>query len=121
MNPISHILIFSLGEIPVAQPTLYEYFWDNEKVKWVPWVQKVPAYVHDPQRRFQEILVPTVDTVRTMWLLQLQVRIKRPVLLVGDTGTSKSATTANFLRDMDRETHVKKYIVILIIDIINNT
>ena len=94
------------GEMPVDQPTLFEYFWDVEQLKWVPWAYKIPSYIHDPGRKFNEILVPTVDTVRTEWLLKGQVAIKRPVLLVGETGTSKTATTASFLRDLDKEANV---------------
>lgn len=66
----------------------------------------VPKYTHNPEEKFYEILVPTVDTVRATWLLQLMVGIKRPVVLVGETGTSKTATTANFLRQLDPEAHV---------------
>ena len=66
----------------------------------------IPEYVHDPEKKFSEILVPTVDTVRTTWLLELMVSIKRPVVLVGETGTSKSATTANFLRGLDKDSTV---------------
>lgn len=51
--------------------------------------------------------MPTVDTVRTTWLLELMVSIKRPVVLVGETGTSKSATTANFLRGLDKDSTVR--------------
>lgn len=72
----------------------------------MPWAQKVPKYIHDPVKKYNEILVPTVDTVRTTWLLELMVGIKQPVVLVGETGTSKTATTANFLRTLDSETHV---------------
>ena len=90
----------------MAQPTLFEYFFDADLKQWVPWRDKVAKYVHDPERKFNDILVPTVDTVRTMWLLQLQVRVRRPVLLVGETGTSKSATTTNFLKDLDKEAYV---------------
>lgn len=92
--------------MPVGQPTLYEYFYDEEQNLWVPWNDKVPSYVHDPEKRFSDILVPTVDTVRTMWLLDLQVCIRRSVLLVGETGTSKSATTSNFLRELDKDAYV---------------
>ena len=59
----------------------------------MPWAQLVPKYVHDPEKKFNEILVPTIDTVRTTWLLNLQTNIKKPVVLVGETGTSKTATT----------------------------
>ena len=95
-----------LGEIPSAQSTLFEYFFDSKKLLWVPWVDVIPEYVHDPEKKFSEILVPTVDTVRTTWLLELMVSIKRPVVLVGETGTSKSATTANFLRSLDKDSTV---------------
>lgn len=99
----------SSGEIPSAQSTLYEYFFDTKELKWVPWVNMVPEYVHNPEKKFSEILVPTVDTVRTTWLLELMVNIRRPVVLVGETGTSKSATTANFLRALDTDSTVGYY------------
>ena len=93
------------GELPGNQ-TLYEFFYDGEKKQWIPWSKMVPAYVHNPDLKFYEILVPTVDTVRATWLLEMMVNIKRPVVLVGETGTSKTATIANFLRTVDQETHV---------------
>ena len=102
---------FDIGELPQTQPTLYEYFWDMEQKLWIAWSKLVPKYVHVPEKKFNEILVPTVDTVRTTWLLNLMVRIKRPVVLVGETGTSKSATIANFLRTLDQESHVRKNIL----------
>ncbi|BFZ18669.1 hypothetical protein BsWGS_21707 [Bradybaena similaris] len=93
------------GELPSAY-TLYDYFYDGEQKKWIPWTKLVPKYVHNPDLRFYEILVPTVDTVRATWLLGLMVQIKRPVVLVGETGTSKTATIANFLRTLDQEQHL---------------
>uniref|UniRef100_A0A2C9JWZ0 AAA+ ATPase domain-containing protein n=1 Tax=Biomphalaria glabrata TaxID=6526 RepID=A0A2C9JWZ0_BIOGL len=93
------------GELPGTQ-TLYEYFYDGEEKKWIPWSKMVPVYKHNPDLKFYEILVPTVDTVRATWLLQMMVRIKRPVVLIGETGTSKTATIANFLRTLDQEQHL---------------
>ncbi|XP_077995609.1 dynein axonemal heavy chain 10-like isoform X2 [Glandiceps talaboti] len=94
------------GEIPSNQPTLYEYYFDPEVSKWKQWVSLVPKYTHDAEKKFNEILVPTVDTVRNTWLLEQQMRIRRPVLFVGDTGTSKTATILDFLRKMDQESHL---------------
>lgn len=94
------------GEIPIHYNTLYEYYFDAEQSKWVPWVDKVPEYKHDSGRNFHEILVPTVDTVCNMWLLDMMVKVKRPVVFVGETGTSKTATTQNFLRQLDPDSTV---------------
>ncbi|XP_025092040.1 dynein heavy chain 10, axonemal-like isoform X1 [Pomacea canaliculata] len=93
------------GELP-SNSTLFEYFWDSEAEKWVLWSTLVPAYVPNPSVKFCEILVHTVDTVRATWLLNLMVKMKRPVVLVGETGTSKTATIAAFLRTLDQETHL---------------
>jgi hypothetical protein len=35
------------------------------------WQWAVPEYIHDHEKRFSEILVPTVETVKTTWLLKL--------------------------------------------------
>lgn len=94
------------GELPTAYSTLYEYYFDSKAEKWIAWHDIVPQYSHDRSVKFSEILVPTLDTVRTTWLLSLMVNIKRPVVLVGETGTSKTATTANFLRNLDNDTTV---------------
>ena len=98
--------VVGAGEVPIAHSTLYEYYFDLKQEKWIPWHDIVPEYVHDPTVKFSEILVPTLDTVRTTWLLSLMVNIKRPVVLVGETGTSKTATTGNFLRGLDKDTTV---------------
>ena len=94
------------GSLPSDHPTLFEFYFDVEQRRWVAWTDIVPAYVHDPGKPFHEILVPTVDTVRTSWLLQLMTDIERPVLLVGETGTSKTATTTAFLNSLDPQRNI---------------
>ena len=50
--------------------------------------------------------MPTVDTVCDTWLLELMVKIKRPVVFVGETGMSKTATIQNFLSGLDPDATV---------------
>ncbi|GCC21332.1 hypothetical protein chiPu_0019801, partial [Chiloscyllium punctatum] len=87
-------------------PTLYDFHFDDVKLKWVPWTNLVSKYVHDPQVKFIDILVPTVDTTRISWLLEQMVKIKHPVLLVGESGTSKTATTQNFLKNLSADVNL---------------
>uniref|UniRef100_A0A8C9FH70 Dynein axonemal heavy chain 10 n=1 Tax=Pavo cristatus TaxID=9049 RepID=A0A8C9FH70_PAVCR len=91
------------GELPGQLPTLYDFHFDGSQKQWVPWMKLVPEYIHDPQRKFLDILVPTVDTTRTTWLLEQMVKIKHPVVLVGESGTSKTATTQNFLNSLNED------------------
>jgi dynein heavy chain len=94
------------GELPSTYPTLFDYFFDIELQVWKPWTKLVPQYIHDPAKRYNEILVPTIDTVRTEWLLNLMHSVKRPTLLVGESGTSKTATTISFLRKLNQDVNV---------------
>uniref|UniRef100_UPI00398F6830 dynein axonemal heavy chain 10 isoform X2 n=1 Tax=Pristiophorus japonicus TaxID=55135 RepID=UPI00398F6830 len=94
------------GELPGQLPTLYDFHFDDVKLQWVPWTKLVPKYIHDPQVKFIDILVPTVDTARVNWLLEQMVKIKHPVLLVGESGTSKTATTQNFLKNLNTEVNL---------------
>jgi len=71
------------GEIPGIEATVFEYFWDGEQVGWVPWVQLVPEYIHRPELPFNKILVPTVDTVRITWILDILVKRQCPVFMFG--------------------------------------
>ncbi|GAB1598225.1 dynein axonemal heavy chain 10 isoform X2 [Argonauta hians] len=93
------------GELPETE-LLYEYYFDIDQRHWVPWSKKVPKYIHNPMIKFREILVPTIDTIRCTWLLQLMMKIQNPVALIGETGTSKTASISNFLRSLDPETHL---------------
>ncbi|XP_053336632.1 dynein axonemal heavy chain 10 [Clarias gariepinus] len=92
------------GDLPGFLPTLYDYHFNPSTKKWTPWRALVPRYNHNPDMKFIDILVPTVDTTRTNWLLDQMVKVKRPVVLVGESGTSKTATTQNFLANLDTDT-----------------
>lgn len=65
--------------------------------------------------RFFCLSVHTVDTTRTTWILEQMVKIKHPVLFVGESGTSKTATTQNFLKNLSEETNVSVWISYLLL------
>jgi len=92
------------GQLPSSK-TLFDYYFDVEKKCWTSWASVVPTYTHDPAMPYQDILVPTPDTVRTSWLLKVNVDINRPVLIVGESGTSKTATTSSFLNKLNMESY----------------
>lgn len=58
-------------QIPGTKPTLYEYFFNMQTKRWNAWEWIVPEYVHDREKKMNEILVPTVDTLHTAHLLAL--------------------------------------------------
>ena len=80
---------------PVPFPNegeVYDYHFIKEGLgKWVPWndsLLNVPPIPRDTQ--FNSIIIPTVDTVRYTYLMDMLVKHGKPVLIVGPTGTGKS-------------------------------
>ncbi|XP_071441594.1 dynein axonemal heavy chain 10 [Hetaerina americana] len=100
----------TIGFFPTAEKTLFDYVWkynpQSGEGYWDAWVWSVPQYEHDRLKKFSEILVPTVDTLRTTWFIQQMQSIERPVLLVGGCGTSKTATIQEYLRNLDPQTNL---------------
>ena len=115
-------------QFPMAKPTLYEYFFDRANKVWMAWHWVVPEYKHDRIMNISDILVPTVDTLQTFYLLSLMnsvssfafnnkiesslfynnkfVQINIPVLLVGDRGTAKTSIMSNYLKSLNPDKNV---------------
>ncbi|GBF98747.1 dynein heavy chain axonemal [Raphidocelis subcapitata] len=63
---------------------------------WLPWMDALGGgnYTCDPDKRFSQIVVPTVDTVRYSFLLDTLLAGGHHALVVGETGTGKTLTVA---------------------------
>lgn len=106
-----HVYVYvcvMLGYIPVSFPTMYDYVLDVKRKVWTAWKWLVPTYLHDRQKFFTDILVQTIDTLRTTWFVDLMNNLQRPVLLVGETGTSKTAIIHEFLRNLQPDKYVSE-------------
>jgi dynein heavy chain, axonemal len=64
-------------QYPSAKSTLYEYFFNLEQKEWIAWEWMVPQHIHNSQQKFNDILVPTDDTLRTDWVLSLMNQVSK--------------------------------------------
>lgn len=83
--------------LPPAEASVYEWCWDAVGKQWVPWMSTVPEFKCDPELPFAQITVPTVDTIRYTYLLDVLLAAGKHILCVGETGTGKTLTVANKL------------------------
>ncbi len=86
-----------------AKGQVFDYCFNADTKKWDLWLDTIPEFKLDPKLSFAEIVVPTTDSIRNTFLLQLLVREKKHVLMVGDTGTGKTINIAQFLQQLPQE------------------
>jgi dynein heavy chain len=72
--------------------TVYDYVYTENKGDWVLWMERFSNYNNVIPRtaEYNEILVPTKDTIRYDYLMDVLVKHNIAFLLVGPTGTGKS-------------------------------
>ncbi len=91
--------------------TVFEYYVDDVEPKWTHWRTRVPLWTYptDADPKFSTLLIPTLDSVRYVYLCnRLLLGQKSPLLFIGGTGTTKTATVSQFLASLDSESNVIK-------------
>ena len=77
--------------VPVPDRGLvYDSCFDVSKGKWLTWLETIPTFQIPSTAQFQDILVPTMDSIRYVHIMTLLMDGNYPSLFVGDTGTGKS-------------------------------
>lgn len=89
-----------LPEMGVSIPTeglVYDYKYDGAKKEWLKWFETVPAYEVDIKASFEQIVVPTNDSIRMKYICRLLLSNGKHVLCPGPTGTGKSVNTTELI------------------------
>ncbi|XP_053845413.1 dynein axonemal heavy chain 1 [Vidua macroura] len=67
------------------------------EVHWEVWLDATAKFTMLPDTNFCDVIVPTMNTVRMAYLLELLLTNYKPVLCIGPTGTGKTLTIADKL------------------------
>ncbi|KAM9343831.1 dynein axonemal heavy chain 12-like [Pholidichthys leucotaenia] len=101
-------------ECPIDEKGLvYDYFYEFKgKGKWVPWNSAIKNInLGDKNTKVQEIIVPTIDTLRYAYLMDLCISYGIPPLFVGLTGTGKSVyVKEKLMNHLDKDRYLPFFI-----------
>lgn len=94
---------FSLnrGQMYPEKMTLMDYRFDFAE-NWWPWLRSDDANI-PAEMMITEIIVPTKETGFINNWLETCVNMGKPILIVGPTGTGKSATIIKYMKDLSKE------------------
>jgi dynein heavy chain len=73
----------------------------------VNWKDEVKPYETPEGIKYSKILVPTVDTKKYSYILDLMVKNKFPCMFVGESGTAKSVIISNYLNSLSTDLYMK--------------
>ena len=76
---------------------VYDYVFLVTSKKWSKWISIIDNYEIDSKLAFSEIIVPTTDSVRNTYLLDLLLPCDKHILMVGATGTGKTININQYL------------------------
>uniref|UniRef100_U3K1D6 Dynein axonemal heavy chain 12 n=1 Tax=Ficedula albicollis TaxID=59894 RepID=U3K1D6_FICAL len=111
-NPVPENL--GKWECPLEEKGLvYDYVYELKgKVGWIHWNEFIEQISYsDKNVKIQDIIVPTMDTVRYTYLLDLFITHGKPLLLVGPTGTGKSVYVKDkLMNNLEKERYFPFFI-----------
>uniref|UniRef100_A0A672GEB4 Dynein axonemal heavy chain 11 n=1 Tax=Salarias fasciatus TaxID=181472 RepID=A0A672GEB4_SALFA len=74
-----------------AQGTVFDYYLDHQTRRFLPWSETVPPFEMETSTPLQAVLVHTAETVRLRYFMDLLLKRRQPVMLVGNAGVGKTA------------------------------
>lgn len=84
-----------------SSATVFDYFVDPKARNWVAWETKLPsAFKPATDTPFFKILVPTIDTVRSKFLMNGLVASKKHALMIGNVGVGKTMIVQSILDNL---------------------
>ncbi|XP_059253508.1 dynein axonemal heavy chain 11 [Mustela nigripes] len=86
-----------------SQGTIFDYYLDHKTKKFLPWAEKVPTFTMDPEVPLKVVVVPTSETTRLRYFVELLLEKRRPLMLVGNAGVGKTAFVSDTLASLSED------------------
>jgi dynein heavy chain len=92
------------------QGMCFDYYYDVLQGAWVHWETKVEPFDKNYDGLYNNLVVPTAETTRQKFLLDMHVGARKGVLYVGTAGTSKTTIIKDYFSKLDPETSLTQSI-----------
>ena len=93
--------------------TIFDYFLDDKTADWQPWSSAVAKWEYPPtfgDVPFHDLILPTPDSTRTEFLIDMLAFQGACVLVTGATGSGKSTCIRQHEKSLNTEDHVSAHL-----------
>ncbi|XP_032902051.1 dynein heavy chain 11, axonemal [Amblyraja radiata] len=91
-----------------SQGTVFDYYLDPETKKFSPWSENLAAFEMEADNPLQAVLVPTAETTRLQYFVNLLLEKGKPIMLVGNAGIGKTILVEDRLANLSEDYMVAK-------------
>ena len=82
------------AKLPEKFSNFFDLYYNPDKMVWQNWSQTQPAFILPKKIAYNDLIIPTNDSIRNNFFLHLNVKNHMHVLFIGPTGTGKSVNVA---------------------------
>ncbi|KAK2956118.1 putative Dynein axonemal heavy chain 5 [Blattamonas nauphoetae] len=84
--------------------SVFDFVFDKKTNNWVPFNSIAPSFSIPDDAQFHEVIVPTTDSIRATFLLNVLLNHGVPAMFGGSTGTGKTATIKSHVESLEART-----------------
>jgi dynein heavy chain len=85
---------------------VYDYFFSVVQGQWSLWSESVKPYDPNFEGLFANLVVPSAETTRQKFLINVHRKTRRGLIYVGYAGTGKTTIIKDYFAEVDKETTV---------------
>ena len=82
---------------------VFDYYFSPATLQFEPWSERVTPFVADFSDLFGNLVVPTAETTRQHYLIDVHRSIDRSMLYIGTAGTGKTTVIKNYFTTLDAD------------------
>lgn len=95
-----------IATVALPPGTLTDHVYDPALRRWESWKDRIPDYVEPAPFKFADIIVPTVDSCKYLYVLDSLAPLS-PVLFCGASGTAKTTVMNDYLSRLAEDTFTR--------------
>ena len=77
--------------------SIFDIIYERGRAAWIPWMSTIPPFTIPKDAQYHQLIIPTSESLRISFFMNLMVKNSKHILFTGPTGTGKTISILNEL------------------------